>query len=55
MAKKITIYSGENMKNTLEQIKRIANRLEEKEDQSIVRSIWSILKKPVIGKSRQKK
>jgi hypothetical protein len=55
MGKKVTIYSGESVKNTLDQLKRIADKIEEKENRSIMRAFWSVLaEKPFIGKKRVK-
>jgi intergrase/recombinase len=51
MGKKVTIYSGKSMKNTLERLQRIADKIEEKENRSMARSVLNfVTKKPVIGK-----
>ena len=54
--KKIIIYSGESMKETHDRLKKLADKMEGREDRSMVRSMWNVLtKKPVIGKPREKK
>ena len=56
MRKKITIYSSKNMQDLCARIESIADKMEERENRSMVRSMWNILtKKPVIGKPREKK
>jgi hypothetical protein len=51
MAKKITIYSSKSMKNLCERLEKIADKIEEKENRSMVRTAWNFVsKKPVIGK-----
>lgn len=56
MGKTIIVYSGESMKETHERLKILADKMEERENRSMVRSTWNILtKKPFIGKPREKK
>ena len=56
MGKKIIVYSGESMKETHDRLKQLADKIEERENRSMVRSMWNILtKKPVVGKPREKK
>lgn len=56
MSKKIIVYSSESMKQTHDRLKILADKMEERENRSMVRSMWNILtKKPVIGKPREKK
>ena len=53
MRKKITIYSSESVKNTHDRLKKLVDKIEEKENRSIMRSLWNILaEKPFIGKKR---
>jgi len=59
---KMTLTSGEGMKSILEeskqvlgQIKHMADKMEEKENRSMMRALWiGLTKKPVIGKPRGK-
>lgn len=56
MAKKIIVYSGESMKETHDRLKILSDKMEERENRSMVRSMWNIFtKKPVIGKPKEKK
>ena len=56
MKKKMTVYSGEGIKETHDRLKVLTDKLEERENRSMVRSMWNFLtKKPVIGKARGKK
>jgi len=51
MRKKITIYSSKSMKDLCDRMGKIADRIEAKENQSMVRAMWNIAsKKPIIGK-----
>ena len=50
---KVTIVSGKSLKDTLEQIQRVADKLEERENRSMAASFWDfIAKKPVVGKRK---
>ena len=50
---KVTIVSGKSLKDALEQMQRVADKLEERENRSMVRSMWDfVAKKPVIGKRK---
>ena len=60
---KVMVVSGETVKNmletnvrTLEQIARIADRIEEKENRSMAKALWDgLTKKPVWGKREEAK
>lgn len=50
---KVTIASGKSLQDTLAQIQRVADKLEERENRSMVRAMWDfVAKKPVIGKRK---
>jgi ABC-type phosphonate transport system ATPase subunit len=50
---KMTLVSGKSMGDILKQMERVADRLEEKENRSMMRSMWDfVAKKPVIGKRK---
>ena len=56
MKKKITVYSGEGIRATHDRLKILTDKLEERENRSMMRSLWNILtKKPVVGKPRHLK
>jgi hypothetical protein len=51
--KKITVYSSESIKETHDRLKILTDKLEERENRSMGRSLWNMLtKKPVIGKPK---
>lgn len=50
---KMTLVSGKSMGDILKQMERVADKLEEKENRSMARSVWDfIAKKPVVGKRK---
>jgi hypothetical protein len=50
---KVTIVSEKSLDELLASIEKNIAIQEEKEERSIARMIWDILKKPVVGKSRK--
>jgi hypothetical protein len=51
----VTVVSGPTMKETLGKLNAIVDRLEKRENESITRKVFNVLKMPVIGKPRAKK
>lgn len=50
---KMTLISGKSMGDMLEKMDKIVNKMEERENRSMVRAVWDfVAKKPVIGKRK---
>ena len=50
---KVTVVSGKSMKDILEQMQLVVNKMEERENRSMARAAWDfVAKKPVIGKRK---